>query len=310
MATRVGINGFGRIGRNFLRSVLGRGADGAGSAGVELVAVNDITDAATLAHLLKYDSVHGVLDNDVVADQRTIRSRSAVTPFECSQSGTRRTSRGWRSAPRSSSSRPACSRAGRRRPCTSRAGRSVSSSRRRRSPGQDATFVSGQRLDLRRRPSRRGLERLVHDELRGAARQRPPRKLRGAGGLHDHRARVHERPVDPRPAAQGPAPGEGRRREKHHPSSTGAAKAIGLVLPDLAGKLDGIALRVPVPDGSITDFVCTVSAGADEGRGQRGIRRGGRRHGPLAHVLRYSEDPLVSTRHRRQPALVHLRLPA
>ena len=93
MAVKVGINGFGRIGRNFLRAVRQTGAE------VDFVGVNDITDAKTLAHLLKYDSVLGRLDADVTVSENG--SRSTATSCACSRSGIPRSSRGKRWAPRS-----------------------------------------------------------------------------------------------------------------------------------------------------------------------------------------------------------------
>ena len=77
------------------------------------------------------------------------------------------------------------------------------------------------------------------------------------------------------------------------PTSTGAARAIGLVIPELKGKLDGISVRAPVADGSIVDFVAHLSRG-DRRRGERALRRG-RRHRPPAGILRYTDEPLVSS---------------
>ena len=79
------------------------------------------------------------------------------------------------------------------------------------------------------------------------------------------------------------------------PTSTGAAKAIGLVLPELAGKLDGVAVRAPVPTGSVTDLVAIARPRRDRRRGQRRVRGGGRRAARCTGYLQYSSDPLVST---------------
>jgi hypothetical protein len=90
------------------------------------------------------------------------------------------------------------------------------------------------------------------------------------------------------------------------PSSTGAARATGLVLESMKGKLDGTSLRVPVPDGSITDFTGVLKQGRHRRRGQRGVPAAAA-EGPLSKVLVYSEEPLVSLRHRRHAGVVHLR---
>ena len=90
------------------------------------------------------------------------------------------------------------------------------------------------------------------------------------------------------------------------PASTGAAKAIGEVIPELKGKLDGMAMRVPVPDGSVTDLVCVLERRGERRRGERGVPLGGRQRG-WAGILEYTEDPIVSSRHRRQLRLVHHR---
>ena len=95
MTVKIGINGFGRIGRNFFRAAKQRGAD------LDFVAVNDITDAATLAHLLKYDSVHGHASTAQVDASAATASSSTATSCGCSPSATRRTCPGRSSAPRS-----------------------------------------------------------------------------------------------------------------------------------------------------------------------------------------------------------------
>ena len=89
------------------------------------------------------------------------------------------------------------------------------------------------------------------------------------------------------------------------PTSTGAAKAIGLVLPELKGKLDGFALRVPVPTGSATDL--TFEAGRETTVDEVNAAVKAAAEGPLKGILEYTEDPIVSTRHRHRPGLVHLR---
>ena len=91
------------------------------------------------------------------------------------------------------------------------------------------------------------------------------------------------------------------------PNSTGAARATELVLPEMAGRLDGTALRVPVVCGSITDFTALVRGAASTVEEVNAAFRAAATEGPLAAVLEYTEDPIVSIRHHRQPGLVHLR---
>ena len=89
------------------------------------------------------------------------------------------------------------------------------------------------------------------------------------------------------------------------PTSTGAAKAIGLVLPELKGKLDGYALRVPIPTGSVTDLTVNVGRETTEDEVNAALKAAA--DGPLKGILVYTEDPIVSTRHRHRPGVVHLR---
>ena len=151
----------------------------------------------------------------------------------------------------------------------------------------------------------RHLQRLVHDELRGADGEGARRRVRHRAGLHDHRARLHERPeiLD--------LPHKDLRRARAAavniiPTSTGAAKATGLVLPHLKGKLDGMAMRVPVPDGSVTDLVATLSRERHGRRGQRRVQGGGR-DGSARRQARLHRGPDRLQRHRRLAGLVHVR---
>ena len=137
----------------------------------------------------------------------------------------------------------------------------------------------------------RHLERVVHDELPRAGREGPARRDRDRARDHDHDPRLHGGPEPPG------RPHKDLRRARAAavnlvPTSTGAAKAIGLVLPELDGKLNGIAVRAPVITGSMVDLVCEVSR-ARGGGGQRGVR--GRPTGPLEGILEYNEDPIVSS---------------
>ena len=202
MTVRVGINGFGRIGRNFLRAVLATGAD------IEVVGINDLTSPETLAHLLRYDSTQGRLSvpvdvegTDLLVGDRHIRVMAEREPGQAALGRARRR-RGDRvhralhrpgATPRST--------------WASTVKRVIISAP---SGDADATFVDRrERRGLRPRQGRRGLERVVHDELLRADGEGGRRRLRDRERAHDDGARVHERPEPAGPAAQGPAPGPG-----------------------------------------------------------------------------------------------------
>ena len=207
MTVRVGINGFGRIGRNFFRAAKERDAD------IDFVAVNDLGSIETMAHLLKYDSVLGILPYDVKATarrhhRRRRRAEGAV------RSAIRRISRGASSASTSSSRAPASSPSATPPRTTSRPARRcviVSAP----CDGADATFVYGvNHKDVRLRTQKVDLERQLHDQLLRAGGQGARRRLRRRAGPDADRARLHRRPDARRRPAQGPAPGP-RRGDQH-----------------------------------------------------------------------------------------------
>ena len=205
MTVRVGINGFGRIGRNFFRAVRASGAD------IEIVGVNDLTDNATLAHLLKYDSILGRLDADVELHRHRDHGR---------RPGDRRVRR----------ARPRQPEVGRRR---RRRRRRVHRLLHRRHQGPRARRrrrQEGHHLrarDQRRHHHRHGrqpravrprrphghLQRVVHHQLPGADGQGAQRRVRHRQGPDDDDPRLHRRPEPPGQHPQGPAPGPGRRAE-------------------------------------------------------------------------------------------------
>ena len=288
MTVRVGINGFGRIGRNFFRAAKQPGAD------IDFVAVNDL----------------GSLDDDgppaqvrlgprrprrTTSRSPTTASRSTATRSRSSPSATRRSCRGATSASTSSSSRPASSPTATRPPPTSTAGAPlviVSAP----ATGADATFVVGVNDDdLRPGQAQGRLQRLVHDELLRADGQGARRRLRRREGPDDHGPRLHRRPDAASTARTTTCAGPGPRPSTSCPTSTGAARATGLVLESMKGKLDG-----------------TVAAGAGarrldhrlhrhpEARTSRSTRstprsRRPRQSGPLKGVLEYTEEPIVSS---------------
>ena len=208
MAVKVGINGFGRIGRNVVRA-------GLHSNDIEFVAVNDLTDTKTLAHLLKYDSVLGPLHEDSHA-RRGLHHRRRQDDQSLRHQGSRRNSIGPASARRSWSNPPASSPMPRMPPSTSAAPSRRSSSpprpRTKTSPSCSASTMTS----LRSGQAQHHLQRLLHHQLPGAGGQGAAREVRHREGLDDHDPQLHQRSEGPRFPAQGSAP-RPRRRAQHDP---------------------------------------------------------------------------------------------
>ncbi len=280
---RVAINGFGRIGRLVVRAALRR------NVSLDFVAVNDITDAKTLAHLLTYDSVHGpwperfeAADGGIRIGARSIRVLSEANPaalpwkdlgvdvvLECTGKFTDRDKAAVHLT------------AGAKRVLVSAP-----------SKGADATFVIGVN-DRTYDPSKHTVVSIascttnclapvasVLDEAFGIERG-----LMTTVHAYTSDQRLHDAPHKDLRRARAAA-------VSVIPTSTGAAKAIGLVLPSLQGKLDGIAFRVPVANGSVVDLTAVVSKPATTASVNAAMREaaGGR----LKGILQYSEDPIVS----------------
>ena len=284
MSTKVAINGFGRIGRLFLRAVAKQGAD------IEVVAVNDLTDAATLAHLLKYDSVHGVWPGEVshTDDSLTFEGRSTKvfsTPdvkllpwreleadviVECTGHFTERAQASLH---------------------LDQGAKKVLISAPAKDP--DITVVVGVN-DADYDPAR---HHIVSNASCTTNCLAPVVKvlLDSFGIAQGLMTTVHAFTNDQRILD---LPHKDLRRARAAslsiiPTSTGAAKAIGSVIPELKGKLDGFALRVPVPDGSVVDLVVTLEVEATAEEINAAVKTAA--EGPLAGVLRYTDEPLVSS---------------
>ena len=251
MTVRVGINGFGRIGRNFFRAARAAGAD------IEIVAVNDLTDNKTLAHLLKYDSILGRLDADVSYDEGSITvGDQKIAAFEERDPA----KLDWASvgADIVIESTGFFTDATKAKAHIDGGAKKVIISA--PAKNEDVTIVMGVNHEhLRPGRAHRDLQRVVHDQLPRADGQGPQRRPRHRAWPHDDDPRVH---AGPEPAGRAalatcvvPAP----PTVNIVPTSTGAAKAVSLVLPELKGKLDGFAFRVPVPTGSATDLTFTAS---------------------------------------------------
>jgi glyceraldehyde 3-phosphate dehydrogenase len=284
MTTKVGINGFGRIGRNYLRAELAKGTD------LEIVAVNDLSDPKALAHLLKYDSVTGRLDADVRVEGQNI----IVGDYKIKVLAERDPAAlGWgdlgvdiviESTGRFTDAKDAVKHieAGAKKVLISAP-----------ASGEDATFVIGVNEHLYDPANHHiisnascttnclaPLAKVFNDEF---------------GIENGLMTTVHAYTADQN-LQDGPHSDLRRARAAGInivPSSTGAAKAIGLVLPELKGKLDGYALRVPVPTGSITDLTLLSKTKVSIEEIKAAYKKAA--DGPLKGILKYTEDEIVSS---------------
>ncbi len=285
MAIKVGINGFGRIGRLVFRSILERKSDL-----YDVVAVNDLTDAETLAYLFKYDSVHGVYDGDVSVDGsdliidgdrlRVFSERDpAQLPWDNLGVDVVIESTGFF---RSRDEAALHLAAGARKVVISAPAKG----------DVDATIVIGVNDS-----TLTGDEEIISNASCTTNCLAPMVKV-----LNDNfgverglMTTVHAYTSDQR---LQDAPHSDLRRARAAatniiPTTTGAAKAVGLVLPELAGKLDGFALRVPIPDGSLTDLTVILSRAvtAEEINSAMKDAAGS----SLKGIMQYSVDPIVSS---------------
>ncbi len=284
MTVRVGINGFGRIGRNFFRAVMQSGAD------IEIVAVNDLGSLKTMAHLLKYDSVLGVLpqrieavDGGISVDGRVLKVLSERDPkalpwgslgvdlvIESTGIFTDRDKAAMHleaGAPLVVVSAP--------------------------SNGADATFVYGvNHLDF---------DPAVHKVISNASCTTNcfvplVKVLDDAFGVENGLMTTVHAYTGDQSLVDGPHSDLRRARGAAiniTPTSTGAARATSLVMSAMKGKLDGTALRVPVPTGSITDFVANLKKPATVEEINAAFRAAA--EGPLKGVLEYTDAPIVSS---------------
>ena len=285
MTVRVGINGFGRIGRNFFRAVKASGAD------VEIVAVNDLTDNKTLAHLLKYDSILGRFDGDVTFDDTSITVDGAKIAAFAEKDPAKLDwasvgadivveSTGFFTEAEAAKAHLA---GGAKKVIISAPAKN-----------EDITIVMGVNDDL--------YDPEKHTIISNASCTTnclaPMAKALndGLGIEKGLMTTVHAYTGDQR---LHDAPHKDARRARAAainivPTSTGAAKAVSLVLPELKGKLDGYALRVPVPTGSATDLTFTASRETTVEEVNEIVKKAAS-EGPLKDILNYSEADLVST---------------
>ena len=285
MAVKVGINGFGRIGRNIYRAAYESDAD------VEFVGINDITDAATLAHLLKYDSVYGRFPAEVEAGEGSMRVGDsevkvmaerdpAALPWGDLGVDVVIESTGLFTARDDAAKHLA---AGAKKVIISAPAKEP-----------DVTVALGVNFDDAYDPDE-------HDVISNASCTTnclaPVAKV-----LHDTvgiesglMTTIHAYTADQRLQDM---PHKDLRRARAAainliPTTTGAAKAVGLVLPDLNGKLNGFAIRAPVPTGSVVDLTCNVATETSAEEVNEAVK--GAAAGPLEGILSYTEDPIVSS---------------
>ena len=262
MTIRVGINGFGRIGRNVIRAWNAMGVDE-----IEFVAVNDLTDSATLAHLLKYDSVHGrfpgveLAGDSIVVNGKPLLVLSQPDPalLPWGDLGVEVVLEVIISAP---------------------------------AKNEDITIVMG--------VNEQAYDPAKHDIISNASCTTnclvPVVKviLDTFGFEKGFMTTIHSYTNDQKILD---LPHKDLRRARAAamcviPTSTGAARATGLVLPELKGKIDGMALRVPTPDVSIVDLTCQVTTATSTEAVNDAFRAAA--NGPLAGILAVSDEPLVS----------------
>lgn len=285
MSVRIGINGFGRIGRNYLRAVRSLGAD------IEIVAVNDLTSAETLAHLLRYDSTHGRLDSDVkVLDGSIVLDTGPIAVLAERDPKALPWDRFGVDVVVESTGR-FTTRAGAADHLEAGAGRVIVSAP---ASDVDATFVMGVN-DTDFDPARH----FVVSNASCTTNCFVPmiKVLDDAFGVESGlMTTVHAYTNDQNLLD---LPHKDLRRARSAavnivPASSGAARATGLVLESMKGRLDGAALRVPVADGSITDISAVVPGAVTVEDVNAAFARAASSE-PLAAVLDYTEDPIVSS---------------
>jgi glyceraldehyde 3-phosphate dehydrogenase len=284
MSVRVGINGFGRIGRNVFRAAQEQGAD------IEWVAVNDLTDNTTLAHLLKYDSVNGpypgtveLSDNGITVDGKELRVLEETDPGKLPwgdlgvdvviESTGRFTDRENASKHLAGGAKKVV----------------ISAP----AKGEDITLALGVNFDK--------YDADAHHVISNASCTTnclaPFAKVahETVGIVHGLMTTIHAYTADQRLLDM---PHKDLRRARAAglnliPASTGAAKAVGLVIPELQGKLSGFAVRAPVPTGSVVDL--TFEAGRKTSVEELNQALKAAADGPMKGVLEYTEDPIVSS---------------
>ncbi|MCA1590951.1 MAG: type I glyceraldehyde-3-phosphate dehydrogenase [Acidobacteria bacterium] len=289
MAVKVGINGFGRIGRNVMRSCLGRNE-------IDFVAVNDLTDTKTLAHLLKYDSIMGNLDEDISADGDTIKvgddkfkvfSKKDPASIDWSSVGAEivieSTGRFTKAEDASKHLNGTVKKVIISAPAK----------------GEDITIVLGVNENM----YEAGAHKIISNASCTTNCLAPIAKVihEKFGIKNALMNTIHSYTNDQQLLD---LPHKDLRRARAAalsmiPTSTGAAKAVALVIPDLKGKFDGISVRVPTPNVSLVDVVMNVEKSTSTEEVNRVLKNAANEE--LKGILAFSEEPLVSIDFRGNP---------
>ena len=282
MALRIGINGFGRIGRNFLRTCLG-------VSGIEVVAINDLTDAKTLAHLLRYDSVHGIFNadvqvkgNNISVNGREIQVTAITDPAQLP----------WKELKVDialESTGHFVDRAGASKHISAGAGWVIISAPAKEPDATVCMGVNEESLDVSK-------HKIISNASCTTNCLAPMAKV-----IDQHftikrglMTTIHSYTNDQRILD---LPHKDLRRARAAalsmiPTTTGAARAVGLVLPHLKGKLDGMAIRVPTPNVSVVDLVAELGKSTTAEAVNAALKEAA--EGPLKGILKYTEEPIVS----------------
>jgi len=284
VTVKVGINGFGRIGRNFYRAVLTSGAD------VEIVGINDLTDTKTLAHLLKYDSILGRLGKDVVAgDGEIVIDGKAIPVF--AERDPAALPWGKVGADIVIESTGFFTKADDAKKHVAAGAKKVIISA--PATGEDITIVMGVN-DGDYDPA---TDVVISNASCTTNCLAPMAKvIDDAFGIERGLMTTIHAYTNDQNVLDYPHKDLRRARAaalNMIPTTTGAAKAIALVMPQLKGKLDGYAMRVPVPTGSATDLTVELKTAATKEEINAAIKAAA--EGPLKGILQYTEDPIVST---------------
>ena len=281
MSIKVGINGFGRIGRHIFRAAMKRKED------IDFVAINDLTDAQTSAHLLKYDSVHGkydgeieVKDGNIVVDGKSVEVLAERDPSKLP----------WKSVDIAIEStgiftnRESCMKhveAGAKRVILTAPAKGEI----------DATVVLGVNDDVLNNS-----HQVVSNSSCTTNCVAPLIKvLNDSFGIkHGFMTTVHAYTNDQRILDLQHTDLRRARSAANSiiPTSTGAAATVGKIIPELNKKLDGISMRVPVPDGSVVDFVAELNRNVTKDEVNDAMKKAS--EGPMKNILEYTSDPIVS----------------
>jgi len=292
MSVKVGINGFGRIGRNFFRAAIERGID------LEFVAVNDITDAHTLAHLLKYDSVLGPFpgtiesgDGSITVNGRQIKVLAERDPAKLP----------WRDLGAEvvvESTGLFVDRENASKHLEAGADKVIISAP---AKDPDVTVALGVNFDDVYKPAE---HRIISNASCTTNCLAPVAKIlhEGIGIRHGLMTTIHAYTADQR---LQDLPHKDLRRARAAainliPTSTGAAKALGLVVPELEGRLNGVAVRAPVPTCSVVDLVCEVERKTSVEE-INDLFAGQCDKGRYEGIVQYTTDPIVSSDVNKSP---------